>query len=127
MEWIEINKVLKRIGKSVLESMKKEAGEVGKHFSVKIKDSIVLINMPEYAIYVDSGRKPGSMPPPKSLKKWSRSKGLNEYAVAKNIEKNGIKAKPFLYILEEVADEYEKQITEAGKNDIIIEINKNIK
>lgn len=49
-----------------------------------------------YAKYVHAGRKPGKMPPVKALERWAKKKGLNAWAVAKSIEKKGIKPKPFL-------------------------------
>ena len=59
----------------------------------------------EYAYWVEYGRKAGGMPPVKMIQEWIRKKHIagNEkeiesmaWAVAKSIQKNGYKAKPFL-------------------------------
>tara|TARA_R110000824_G_scaffold359795_4_gene547402 strand:+ start:1482 stop:1958 length:477 start_codon:yes stop_codon:yes gene_type:complete len=48
-----------------------------------------------YLKYVESGRKPGSKPPPiEPIKKWARQKGIDEnlaFPIAKSIGEKGIK------------------------------------
>lgn len=49
----------------------------------------------KYAIYVEKGTKP-HMPPVDAISAWATSKGLNPWAVAMSIKKNGTKANPFV-------------------------------
>lgn len=54
----------------------------------------------EYAPFVELGRSPGSHPPVGPLKGWAKRHGLPEsaaYGIAKNIEKYGQPARPFLF------------------------------
>lgn len=51
-------------------------------------------NVP-YSMAVHEGTRP-HMPPVSALEAWSKKKGLNPWAVAKNIAKFGTKANPFL-------------------------------
>lgn len=74
------------------------------------------ITLPEYAVYLDTGRKPGTYPPISAIIAWvkryrilARVKSTGRYqkvaeksinstarAIQKSIFKNGIKAKPFI-------------------------------
>lgn len=49
--------------------------------------------MLRYGIFVDKGRKPGKMPPIKSIKKWCDKKGIDKkyaFPIAKEIGRTGI-------------------------------------
>lgn len=66
----------------------------------------IIIQMNDYAEYVDKGRRVGSMPPVQDIASWIRKEAISipsglsvedfAWAVSKSIEKKGIKPKPFL-------------------------------
>lgn len=72
---------------------------------ITIEDAIRVI-MPDYAVYVDKGRKAGKMPPVKAIMKWMRDKGIRSksgirtidiaYVIARSIGERGIKPRPFI-------------------------------
>lgn len=56
-------------------------------------------NLPEYAVFVDKGRKPGKQPPLKSIEQWCKSKGIDKKAafpIAREIGKRGLPATNFM-------------------------------
>lgn len=60
--------------------------------------------MPEYGVFVDSGRGPGKRPPISELEHWAAARGIPEKAlfpIAKKIGEEGTKPKPFLFHLED--------------------------
>ena len=75
------------------------SGNVNREFLEK-----EIIYSAPYAVTVEFGREPGSMPPVQRIKKWLMRKfHLKEkeaenraWAIAKKIEKSGTKARPFL-------------------------------
>ncbi len=63
----------------------------------------ISISLPDYAQYVDSGRKPNSKQPPiRPLINWLKRKGITgdlnsiAFAIAKTIARRGIRARPFI-------------------------------
>jgi HK97 gp10 family phage protein len=50
----------------------------------------------DYAAYVEFGTSP-HFPPVHALRRWAKRHGVNEWAVAKGISKNGTPAQPFLF------------------------------
>lgn len=63
------------------------------------KRSSAWLDLPAYALYLDSGRKPGKMPPLREIMRWARRKGLpieSAYPIAKAIAKRGLPATDFL-------------------------------
>ena len=54
-----------------------------------------LTSMTPYAIFVHEGTAP-HMPPVDAITPWANKKGINPWALAKSIAKNGTKANPFL-------------------------------
>lgn len=72
---------------------------------ITTEDAIRVI-MPDYAVYVDKGRKAGKMPPVKAIMKWMRDKGIRSksgirtidiaYVIARSIGERGIKPRPFI-------------------------------
>lgn len=105
------------------------------YFKVKITDKSISLTttLPDYAIYVDKGRKPGKMPPLKAIAEWSKRKRINpkyNYAIAKKIGKEGIPPTNFLkpiknlrVLIQEMNKEYGKIIN----NEINIDLKKYFK
>lgn len=65
----------------------------GNNFSVETK-------LPDYAIYVDKGRRPGKRPPLRAIVQWMKEKKINKpigfaYYVQKKIGEEGIPATNF--------------------------------
>lgn len=128
---------------SFLESyLKKKIGQMKRRLSgTNLKDKIVPViyeedgkiiagvEMPEYGIWVDSGRGPGKQPPQKVLENWLTSKDIKfrnkkgqflknktaAFLVARNIGRYGIEARPFLDLL--YKDDF-KDIDEAFAEDV---------
>ena len=50
-----------------------------------------------YSLFVETGRRPGKMPPPDALAGWARRHGLGglEFVIARAIGKRGIRPRPF--------------------------------
>lgn len=72
---------------------------------ITTEDAIRVI-MPDYAVYVDKGRKAGKRPPVEAIMKWMRDKGIRSksgiravdiaYVIARSIGERGIKPRPFI-------------------------------
>lgn len=118
----EMIKVLKTYGQEVVLEMQKilvDTVNLKKSLKVIIEEKenelILGIKMPEYGLYVDRGRKPGSKPPPISvIKDWVKTKGIGQFRddkgrfitnnsqaflIARKIGRDGIKARPFFHVL----------------------------
>lgn len=91
--------------------------ESGLTDNIKIK-----INLDDSARWVDSGRKPGKMPPLKQIEGWCATKGIPKSAafpIAKHISQFGIKPTPFLHLLTEMKEDLLKLGVEAIAKDIV--------
>ena len=86
----DIRQELRSAGKSATGSLIKQTKGV-----VSIKgDKIVFEGVaPDHWVFVDKGRRSGSMPPIKPISKWIKQRGLdlNPWAVAMSIKRKGIK------------------------------------
>ena len=93
----------------------------------------VEIDMVDYAEYVDKGRKAGSPPPVNKIIKFIQRRGITPpsgtnveqlaYAIAKSIGRRGVKARPFLELLQEEVSEiliryYNEKIIEVLKKQL---------
>ena len=91
----------------------------------------VVIDMADYADYVDKGRGPGKPPPISSIIKFIERRGIRPpvgtnieqlaYAISNSIGRRGIKQRPFLEKLQEEVHEiltryYNEKIIELLKN-----------
>ena len=94
------------------------------------------VEFKDYGEYVHTGRRAGKLPPVSAIAKWISVRGLNlnPWAVAKSIERNGIKPSPFIDIFYEYTDELNDLIEESSREDYeeviynyIDEFNKNNK
>lgn len=101
-----VQEILKRVGLRP---------SFGDKIELKIVNGSLIIMMPKYYKYVDSGRKRGSFPPIGPLMNWILEKNINvpngmtqkqfAYAIATNIKKRGIKARPFREKMREALSE----------------------
>jgi hypothetical protein len=82
-------------------------------------------DFPDYAYYVEHGRRPGKMPPVKNLVEWCKRHGMSgaEFAIAKNIAKRGTKPHHFLTPLDRMVEMLSKTL----KVEVSKEIDKEIK
>jgi hypothetical protein len=91
-----------------------------------LSDFQLTFSAEDYERFIESGRRPGSFPPVKAIKAWIDAKGLdlNEYAVAKNIWKNGIKPTPYVddILSSGIIDDSVKQIEDVLANDVEYEL-----
>jgi hypothetical protein len=58
----------------------------------------VISRLPDYAIWVDKGRRPGKPPPLKVIVDWCKRKNINKkyaWGIAKNVGKKGLPATHF--------------------------------
>lgn len=60
---------------------------------------VVSLLVNDYIQYIESGRKPGSYPPPNVIAEWCQSKGIPSdngtvYLICRSIYENGIPARP---------------------------------
>ena len=101
----EISKTFEQIVKHILRKVGISSPFEDK-IQLKMAGGALIIVMPKYYKYVDSGRKVGSFPPIKPLMNWvtryriSVPNGMTKkqfaYAIATNIKKRGIKPRPFI-------------------------------
>lgn len=81
---------------------------------------VLYIYYKDYGKYVDEGRRPGKFPPVKSIKKWTKTKGIKEelaFAIAYSIYKFGIEPIRFSDYINRGFNDYTK-ISEAFRADI---------
>ena len=82
---------------------------------IKTTDDTVTVDLPDYATYVDQGRKAGKQPPVTDIVKWLKRKRIKApegvtplkfaYMIAAQIGAKGIKARPFI---DQFADDLEE-------------------
>jgi len=87
----------------------------------------LIINIPEYGVYIDKGRKPGSrMPPKKPIDDWLKKKRIPlaaSFAIRKSIGIRGIKPRPFLDAIVKYANKTNDILFDAVGDEITIELN----
>lgn len=117
---MEYDDILRKLGNEMLSKMKSLLIRGGKEDSNFIKNLRIdigeregvidlILNMPDYGIFIDSGRRPGKMPPQGVLLNWMSRKGIEkkaEYPIRRKIGEKGIKPVKFLHIY----DDYEDKI-----------------
>lgn len=131
---LKINELLKDIEDIVVFVLKKidlDNSRFAKAIKIKWIDESIVIDMPKYGKFIDSGRKKNSRMPPiaaiidfirhKKITSTSLSEESLAYAIAKSIAKKGIKARPFI---EELGKQVSKITTEHIKIEIDILLTK---
>jgi hypothetical protein len=94
---LNVNQREKRLKKFIRSRLKKKTNIENK---LKIVNEVEL-DLLNYSQYVDSGRKPGSMPPIKAILRFMKGNKMGSstqvaFAIAHSIKKRGIKAIPFI-------------------------------
>lgn len=105
----EFQKVLDELKDAFVVIMRKvdlDSSRLVKNTTFTYKDNQVVMLMPDYGIYVDSGRRKGArIPPISAIRQWIIDVGIVSqrltldqlsWAIAKSISKNGINPRPFL-------------------------------
>lgn len=136
MDELNIDNLLKEIEdivRFVLKKIDLDNSSFSKKISIRLIDDQVVVEMPGYGEFIDSGRKRnGRMPPIKDIIDYIRSKNitstdLNEeqlaYAIANSIKRDGIKPKPFI---EKLTEETFNLVSEHIYNEINKQIAKTL-
>jgi hypothetical protein len=112
----EIEKSAKKVVKKIRLYAPTDQGDLRKSIKYVITDNGFEVDALPYLDYIDKGvngikKSVGSIysytlkkPPIKSLKGWSKRKGLNPYAVQNSLYYNGLKPKRFLRKADEEFD-----------------------
>lgn len=122
---------------NILKKNKKGNSNLAKLLTLKVKATEkgfeVTTDMPDYAVFVDQGRKPGKQPPLKTIQQWCKEKGINQSAafpIARKIGERGIKPTNFLkafYQFKELIADLTKQTAIDITKTVADDINKNNK
>lgn len=142
--YVALRKVLLEHGKETVELMKailrdkgKGDSRIIKRIRPKVVDTIKGLNleieMPDYWVFLDKGRRPGKQPPLSVIKKWCSRKGIPKgaaFPIAKKIGKFGLKptnfTMPFARGIPALDDKIEKTIKNALDIELEAFIKKNI-
>lgn len=96
---------------------------------INISDNIFLLIFPDYIDYVNSGRRPNAkMPPADAIINWCRQKGIPTdnntiWRIRQGIAKQGIKARPVLDMIFDLAEnEWMTDWSQRVFNEIIEEL-----
>lgn len=96
---------------------------------INISDNIFLLIFPDYIDYVNSGRRPNAkMPPADAIINWCRQKGIptdnnTVWKIRQGIAKQGIKARPVLDMIFDLAEnEWMTDWSQRVFNEIIEEL-----
>ena len=134
MDTLKIDEVLQDIKVVFIDILKKidlGASNFVKNTTFELQGDEIIVSMPNYADFIDGGRKKNSKAPPiKAIKKFIRDKNISipngsteeslAFAIARSIGKKGIKAKPFLNQLQIEVQEIVQNYIFAEVNDILI-------
>lgn len=134
VDYRRVRKILEKYGEdSVLEMVQilksKGSKNLQNNISQKVSEDLeyiqLVITMPEYAQWADTGRQAGGvMPPYKKIREWCISRGIPEkaaYPIAKNIQKYGTtrSAKDFLKVFYQNFPSIKEALVKSLKEDYI--------
>lgn len=119
MKFNHLENLISKIGKEATNALLQELlkndsiasgkllNSVHPNISVDLEEILLLISLPEYAEYVDTGTRPrtaGSGGFTQAIQKWVQEKGFppqSAFPIARTIWTQGVKARPFLFKWEE--------------------------
>ena len=96
---------MEAVTKQVLIKIDLDNSDLAKTIQMSYKNKQVVVAMKTYAKFVNSGRKAGSLPPIKSIIEFIKERNITStdlsteqlaWAIARSIQKKGIKPKPFI-------------------------------
>ena len=108
---LQTSKTYRRKRRQAINILKQELREVvdskriEKSFKIKPAGDVLTIFFDKAGLYVDSGRKPGKMPPLGVIEKWTKRRniqftGVSEKAtnflIARKIGRDGVQARPWI-------------------------------
>lgn len=102
-------------------------------YEVTSNDNIykLVIKFPDYAEFIDKGRKAGTrMPPQKPIEEWMKKRGINNinsFAIRKSISVRGIKPRPFLDAVAKHILDMNKILTDGTEKQLSIYLDSKIK
>lgn len=94
-----------------LKNYQLQDSDLVKNITIQLKDNFFTFMLPDYAEYVESGRRANSkMPPNDAIVAWCREKGIptdnsTVWKIRQAIARNGIKARPFIDQLLDLAQQ----------------------
>ena len=91
--------------KELMKTVPVHTGELRDSVSYSIKDNVLIFSYNEYGQFLNDGTMPHNVPVD-SIRTWALSKGLNPWAVAKNISKFGTEPNNWLRPVEDFESEY---------------------
>lgn len=108
--------IFQNIAKRVMQEKKIKTTSID-DIIVDVENEKIIIILPDHFQFIENGRKIGAaLPPVKTIAKWIKSRKIQypkemtlkqiAFAIANGISKNGIKARPFLKVLEIEIFEY---------------------
>lgn len=121
----DIDKVLQSFANKAVSEFKTElswTNNLKNNIKYKISDNKLELIMPDYAVFVEYGRKPGKQPPLNAIYKWCESKGIPTgaaYPIARKIGKEGMEPKPFLHSIDDEKGDLLKDIAKLLVNNIV--------
>jgi len=70
----------------------------------KVEEGRIILSFPEYGKWIDTGRRPGKMPPSSALTGWMHYHGIDMkwlFPIQRKIGREGIPPRPFIHIFED--------------------------
>jgi|GEM_PF-2684182 len=122
------SELLHNLAKEIISAMQRDTedntGELSKSITSNVVNDATGVEMSiamlAYGQYVDTGTRGTEngnpnrkMPPIDALNSWAKKRGLNVWAVAKNIQKFGTKPHPFVHNFEDIINNNIDKISEA--------------
>lgn len=137
-----VKEILNKYGKDVVSEMvsiltTKGARHLQHNITKEVLEDIeyvkLVISMPSYATWADSGRGAGVMPPKKNIEDWAKDRGIPEsavYPIRRKIGRFGTTGKDFLKVFYQKFPDIKKQlmkgIVDSYKEQITISLNQKI-
>lgn len=101
--------------------------KIAKTLSVEEQGSLITVMAEDYMDYVNTGRRPGTYPPPEAIAQWCAENSLptdnsTVFLISRSIFNNGIQPRPFaddaLEEIDDIWDEWAEKIFEAISDNI---------